>query len=298
MKRITASFHRPILGYRRKRRQERAHSIKPEMLMRLNLDEVETLRDAGCFAASHLLRSRGSGRSLDEERTVRFSEFASRLPVSMLEGGDGCGLARSRAKAGERSTRGGCRDLVKRIARDLLVTGLALGAAPGLAQTIPTAPATQQMVEFGVTGDVVYDSNVARSDRELAAMRGLTLSDEIFTPSAFINLALPFGRSSLFLGGSAGYDFYVNNHVLDQERISILGGGIGQFGPCHETLSGSFARSQSDLNNIDTLAVTNTENHESVALAATCGRATGLAPTAQVSENWEQNSAPVRQFAQ
>ncbi len=183
-----------------------------------------------------------------------------------------------------------------RFPRKLLLTGLALAAPPALAQTLPASPATHRQVEFDVVSDVIFDSNIARSDRGLAAARGLTLSDEILTPSGLINLALPIGRSSLFLNGSAGYDYYVNNHVLDQARINVLGGGISQFGPCRETLSGSYARSQTALSDLNTLAVANIEGHESITIGAVCGHASGLAPTAQVSESWEQNSAPVRQL--
>ncbi len=185
---------------------------------------------------------------------------------------------------------------MKRFPGKLLLTGLALAAHPALAQTLPAAPATQRQVEFDVVTDVVFDSNIARSDRALAATRGLTLSDEILTPLGLIDLALPIGRSSLFLNGSAGYDFYVNNRVLNQARINVLGGAIGQVGPCRETLSGAYARSQTALSDLNTVAVANVEDHESIALGAVCGRALGLAPTIQVAESWEQNSAPARQL--
>jgi hypothetical protein len=192
---------------------------------------------------------------------------------------------------------------VKRSAGNLLLMVLAFAGAPALAQTaltppdLPTVPATVRQVEVDMTGEILYDSNVARSDQELATERGLTLSDEIFTPTGVVDLALPVGRSSLFLDGSAGYDFYANNHSLDRERINVLGGGISQFGPCRETLSGTYARFQTDLSDIGEFAgVTNTENQESVATGATCGRAIGLAPNVQVSESWEQNSAQLRQL--
>ncbi len=182
------------------------------------------------------------------------------------------------------------------ITKSLLLSGLALAAAPTLAQTVPSAPATQTQVEVDVAGNVVYDSDVARSSRELAAARGLTLSDEIFTPSGSVDLELPIGRSSVFFAGSGGYDFYVNNHVLNQARINVLAGGIGQTGPCRETLSGTYARSQTDLSDLETVAVKNTEDHASVSLGFACSQPVHLAPTLQVSESWERNSAPVRQL--
>src|SRR5437016_2570009 len=91
-----------------------------------------------------------------------------------------------------------------------LVVATLVTAAPAFAQvakasqTVPTARET----EIDLGADFTYDSNVARSDREIAARRGLVLADEIATPSLNVVLARPFGRAIFFFDGEGSYDFY------------------------------------------------------------------------------------------
>jgi hypothetical protein len=182
------------------------------------------------------------------------------------------------------------------------LAGTILGAFPAAAQQaangVPANPNVRS-VELDIVGEALYDSNVARSDEAVAEDRGITsLQDEVFTPSARLNINLPVGREALFLQSSAGYDFYRINTILNRERINVLGGVTGPTGPCRETLTGSYARYQSDLVDLAgpevLLSTRNTEDHEAINLDGTCGRAIGLAPTFSLSQAWADNSAVVR----
>ncbi len=150
--------------------------------------------------------------------------------------------------------------------------------------------------EVDLIGDILYNSNVADSDAQIAAARGLSLSDVIFTPRIQLDLAHPFGPGQLFLNGAAGYTFYAKNTVLDREHIDLGGGAAGRYFLCDETLSGSVARQQQDLNQQSVLTLSNTVSNESVNLAAECGRQTGLSPQFSISQNWRTNSAQIDSF--
>ncbi len=173
------------------------------------------------------------------------------------------------------------------------------GPAPGYGGAARTygdpdaPPNTARHVTIDVIGDLIYDSNVARSDAAEAAVRHLSLSDEIFTPTAAIDAYLPVGREALFLHGNAGYDFHRVDTVLNRERIDLHGGGLAQFGPCQETLTGDFNRQQTDLEELEAQVTSNVQDTENVAFNATCGRRVGLQPFIGVNEQWADNSAAV-----
>jgi hypothetical protein len=146
--------------------------------------------------------------------------------------------------------------------------------------------------EIDLSAGVTYDSNVARSDDELAAARGLKESDVIFAPEVTIKFVRPFGPGQVILNADAGYNFYVENHVLNREAIDVLGGYATRILFCQETLTGGYDRHQSDLIDL-TLpgqAIQNVISLETVKLAATCGHAIGLSPNFSVAESWRTNS--------
>lgn len=159
-------------------------------------------------------------------------------------------------------------------------------AQSNIDEPVPTARTTD--VEVGV--DVAYDSNVARSDRALAARRGLTLADEITTPSFDFTLARPLGRTMLFVRGDGTYDFHAINTRRDHENLDFSGGAGGHFGPCQESIVGDYGRTQSDLTDLAANVVNNTRQNEDVKFSATCGHAIGLAPEIGVTQSWANNS--------
>lgn len=184
----------------------------------------------------------------------------------------------------------------------LLVVGVSCATA-AMAQQAPAPGARSQ--EVIVSANVMYDSNVAASSDALAAARGIRPSDEIITPSVSFSLSRPVGRETIFLQGSAGYDFYARNHFLNRERLDIRPGVIAEVGQCQATVSGGYSRYQSSLRELALIApgtpgfadVRNVVNAENVGISANCGRQIGLAPNASVSENWSDNSATFQKFA-
>jgi len=136
-----------------------------------------------------------------------------------------------------------------------------------------------------------YDSNVARSDAELAAERGITQQDWIFQPAISVDLLLPVSRQAFFLKGSVGYDFYADNHILNNGNIDLQGGVKGQIATCRGTLTDDFKDAQTDLQYLSLAATKNTELDETVALDGSCGGQIGIVPTLSVSERWSNNSA-------
>jgi hypothetical protein len=158
---------------------------------------------------------------------------------------------------------------------------------------VPSGPVTS----ISVFAETLYDSNVASSGAALARERGLKPADEITTPSAVINLARVLLGQVVFLKGSAGYDFYSVNHTLDRERIDLTGGVNANLLTCEEVVSGEYRRSQVNLVDVATKAVSDAISAETVQGTVTCGGAIGLTPRISVSNTWRTNSAPQLQFS-
>ena len=177
----------------------------------------------------------------------------------------------------------------------------ALGAvaiwSPVLAQQAPmqeTVSTRSLDAELNITE--MFDSNVSRSDAQLAAARDLKRADNITTPQLQVNGALPLGQESLFFTGTAGYDFYERNHVLNRERADITGGGEAHLSSCLTRLTGEYAAHQANLSELidpaaPAQATSNLIQRESVELDVACGRSTGLRPSLTVVESASQNSA-------
>lgn len=145
-----------------------------------------------------------------------------------------------------------------------------------------------------------YDSNVAHSDAARAAARGLERADERVTPTASIDIFQTFGRNSVTLAASAGYDFYRRNHSLNRERLALESGASLALAFCTLDLSAGASRRQSDLGEIGFVGTTNVVNAETTQnYGATlgCGRAIGLYPTISVERSIGDNSNVARQLA-
>jgi hypothetical protein len=175
-----------------------------------------------------------------------------------------------------------------------LLVAMALASEARAAQsTVDEAVPTTRQTDFQLGVDVGYDSNVARSDRELATRRGLTLGDEITTPSFDFTIARPLARTMVFIKGTGDYDFHAINSRRDHENLDFSGGAGGHFGPCQESIVGDYGRTQSDLADLQTGVTNNTRESEGVKFNAACGRAIGLAPEFGVTQSWANNSATV-----
>lgn len=164
--------------------------------------------------------------------------------------------------------------------------GVAALATPALAQET-------RSVRFGVQARVIHDSNVSRSDAATAALRGIQREDTIFSPAVTADVLLPVSRQSLYLRGSAGYDFHESNNQLDAENLDFEGGVNLRFGPCQGQLGGSFHHGQANVQTVSLVDSENAIDSSSVGATVGCTRGTGLGVTAAAHKTWSENSNAV-----
>lgn len=160
-------------------------------------------------------------------------------------------------------------------------------AQPAVAAGIPTLDSPPISVQFSAT----YYTNVAGSSDTIAALRGLNTEDVVYAPSLNLNLVEPLGGATVFLNGYIGYDIHQRNTILDRERISVQGGANTHLAICDTTLSANYARSQSDLTDLVTIATDNTQENVTVGLDTTCSTGGRLVPSFGVAHTWSTNSA-------
>ncbi|MDP1598220.1 outer membrane beta-barrel protein [Phenylobacterium sp.] len=169
-----------------------------------------------------------------------------------------------------------------------LAAGVLIGAA---VMSSPAAAQQARKVSVGLHAEVEHDSNVSRSSDLRASTLGLKPGDTIFTPSANVDLFIPVGRQSVFLTGSAGYSFYDQNKKLDRERLDFTGGVNAGIGPCSTTLSSSYNRGLSQID--DPTLVSTVENIQQttrVQAQLGCSRPTGLGVVFTASHDWTANN--------
>jgi hypothetical protein len=180
-----------------------------------------------------------------------------------------------------------------RIEKALLLAAAALivNAMPALAAgvAIPGTDAPLVNLQLGVR----YDSNVAASNGTFATARGLTRSDEIFSPAIAVNYSKQMGFLGFFVQGTGGYDFYASNTILNRERIGVLGGVQAQMSGCQLTPRVSYMRRQSDLEDLNVQITQNTQEDISVGLDVSCNGFGRLVPSASVQQTWADNSSNV-----
>jgi Putative beta-barrel porin 2 len=171
-----------------------------------------------------------------------------------------------------------------------------VGSLPALAQTVtqpPQIPAGANHLELTPSGEIVYDTDVARSDAQEAALRGLQLSDEIYEPALAIDFLRAIGNQSVFLEGTGGYDYYGHDTVLDSARINLTGGAQLRLASCQAAIYDNYAVAQTSLEDITSAAVHNDRTDESLGLNADCSRPIGVTPLLTVTTTWATNSNPV-----
>ena len=138
-----------------------------------------------------------------------------------------------------------------------------------------------------------YDSNVARSSPQAAALLGIRQNDVTYSPTLSVNIIDPIGRQALFLQGSAGYVFHQNNRQLDSEQINLTGGAGVNVGRCGSVLSGGFFRGRSQLEQIAVVTnVTNILEVKRASLGITCATPAGLGLVFTTSYDQGDNSLP------
>jgi Putative beta-barrel porin 2 len=136
-----------------------------------------------------------------------------------------------------------------------------------------------------------YYTNIAASSATLATLRGLKRADEVYSPALSLNLVEPMGGMSLFVAGQAGYDFHQRNSILDRERINLQAGADAQLNVCDTTLSGSYARYQSDLVDLSVVTTKNTQELLSGELDVACNQSGRIVPSASFSDTGSDNTA-------
>lgn len=158
----------------------------------------------------------------------------------------------------------------------------------------------KDVTESTLTLDTFHESNVARGDATVAALRGLTRGDERITPGVEVNIVRSLGRNPLKFKGFLGYDFYRQNTKLNQERLGVsIEAGVNA-GPCLLTLSPKVSRRQSSLSEIYYLntpgidSVRNTETVQTYSADLRCGRVFGLRPIVGYERQIGDNSNAIR----
>lgn len=180
----------------------------------------------------------------------------------------------------------------------------ALGALTCLGLALPLSAAAQtpagggsREFKIGARATGTYDTNVSRSTKAVAAIRGLALDDYFVTPAATISVVQPLGRNSLFLAGDVGYAFYKRNTELNSERSSLSGGGSASLGPCQQNLVAAYSANQGQSTALDLGDVKNVQRSTTFGGTLQCATplGAGVAIAAQRAE--ARNSDPTRKIS-
>jgi hypothetical protein len=153
----------------------------------------------------------------------------------------------------------------------------------------------ERRLDIGVSVINSYDSNILRLPPGIAAPPGQSRNDIRATPSFTIDLQQPLGRQSVFLSGSAGYDFYAENNQLERERVELTGGTNLNFQVCGSTLSATYGRQQSDLADIlPGESAVNTQTRSLYRARLGCRGLSALEPSFTYERERLENSDPLR----
>lgn len=150
-----------------------------------------------------------------------------------------------------------------------------LAGAAGAAALSPSAWAQENRFDLGVTVVETYDTNILRlGDERLDGPKdNLSLS-----PRVVVDYARRFGRQSVSLNGTAGYNFNSRFRALNREDVTFTGGSNLRFGPrCQVNPSASVFRAQSDLEDLGGV-VANTVTIQDYSVQASCPRPAGFFP--------------------
>ncbi|MBW8812432.1 MAG: outer membrane beta-barrel protein [Caulobacterales bacterium] len=158
---------------------------------------------------------------------------------------------------------------------------------------MPTV-ATKREIKLGARVEGSYDTNVSHSNKAVAALRGLKLSDYLATPAATVSIVQPFGRQTAFLQGDIGYVFHKYNPELDSQHTSLNGGLTSQLSSCNVALTGAYSASQTELTSFDLASVTNVQHTTTTGAGFQCARPSGIGIGAFGSRSQVKNADATR----
>lgn len=164
------------------------------------------------------------------------------------------------------------------------------------AQAIPQISSARQF-KIKSAVNVIYDTNVSRTSKALADLRGIEMRDVTVRPEVGLEVVQPLGRQLIYVNGRLGYEFHRENSELDRGRASVQGGYITRLGMCQGSASTSYRASQSDLATVDTLRVKNLQQTSVIGVGAQCGRSQGIVATVSAQRSETKNSATVQKLA-
>ena len=168
------------------------------------------------------------------------------------------------------------------LARTALVLLLSMGAGvtSAIAEITPDSMATKRPareVKIIVQGLVEYNPNTGRVSAATAALQSIKAEDVIYAPSLDLNIVLPVGRQAVFLRGTGSYEFHRTNKQLETTRINGAAGIANRLGPCGTTLTGTYQRGNSQLNDLTLVSrVDNIFTAKGVNAGVTCIRPPGI----------------------
>ncbi len=167
----------------------------------------------------------------------------------------------------------------------LALAGSPVSAAPSTAGDDPgfvnsgltsVAPVTGRGFYITPSLRTVYDTNILRLGDGLTPTNGGQREDLRISPLVTASLGLPVGRQQLFVVGSLGRDFYINNTQLNRNRYSIGAGANLRAGTrCTATAAVDFDSRQALLTELDEL-IPNLQETLSYGATAQCQSAVGL----------------------
>jgi Putative beta-barrel porin 2 len=163
-------------------------------------------------------------------------------------------------------------------------------------------PAFAQADQMGPRMDVrlsatdTYEDNVLRLDKATATPNGFSRADYRFTPAINVDIVRAVGLQTIFLNGSAGYDFYKRNRRLERERINLTGGADTHIGTeCSQHFELGYGRFQSDLRDFNSaIRLNNAQQRVGFSANVSCGGMLGLRPGLTYDHETVTNSQPLR----
>lgn len=152
------------------------------------------------------------------------------------------------------------------------------------------------MLQLDLSANALYDTNVSRSSRAVAVVRGLATIDDIsYSPQATLKVNKSFGLDSVYLDGAIGYNFYQQDTILNRQSITSEAGVNLAFANCQGTVSGSFGQQQSNLEYLSQNVSKDLTTTTSVGLSANCQRSVGFAPFFSANREWLTHSTQTTQ---
>jgi len=181
--------------------------------------------------------------------------------------------------------------------RFALALGVIVGAGActsAMAQSAPIGASNARQMQFGLTTDVIYDSNLAHGSSALAKTLVIRPSDETVRPLLNATVVQPIGRQAFFLSLAAGYDFHRYNKQLDHINANVSGGARVATGPCQTTLTGTYTAAQSDPYDVPGGSGKNLLTATTESVGASCGSASGFGEQLAVQHGDTSNSNSTR----